>query len=426
MKVYRLFVLAGTLAATAACSSLDSQRAEPTTPKIAMDRQILVMLKELPVRHYLPGYFLRPSYATNASEAQLQTARQISHEYGFTLVSDWVMPSIAVRCFLGEVFPGKTPTDVALRLAEDARVESAQPVQAFHPLGHNDPYYDLQTNAKLLRLDEIHRIATGRQIRVAQIDTGIELTHPDLDGQASGAMNFVDGTRYIAESHGTAVAGIIAAKADNGIGIVGVAPHATLVPLRACWESPSDGALCSTFTLAKAIQYVLSHRASVLNLSLAGPRDRLLERLIDKAIDEGITVVGAVDAFRPENSFPATHPGVVAVGSAGSAIVVTGEVLAPGEGVLTTTLNGSWGFLSGSSFAAAQVSGVVALLLEHAPKLRPGEIARILREHVQHTGPETSVVDACAALVSVSANLDCHCCDSINSPTRRQAGLQAY
>jgi subtilisin family serine protease len=195
------------------------------------------------------------------------------------------------------------------------------------------------------------------------------------------------------------------------------------MPLRACWEDRGrpGGALCSSFTLAKAIQYVLSHSARVLNLSLAGPRDRLLERLIDKAIDQGITVVGAVDSSQPEDSFPAAHPGVIAVGSAGTAIVVSGEILAPGEHVLTTTLNASWGFLSGNSFAAAQVSGIAALLLERSPKLRPGEVSRILREHVHQSGSESSVVDACSALASVSAGLDCQCCDITSPSARRQA-----
>jgi subtilisin family serine protease len=423
MKIYRLILVAGALAAATACSSLDSHKAERASRDIPTDRQILVMLKEFPVRHYRPGYFPQPSYSTSASAGQLQTARRLAQEYGFTLVSDWAMPSLGVRCFLGEVPPGRAPGDVASRLAADARVESAQPVQVFRAMGHNDAYYELQTSAKMLRLDELHRIATGKHVKVAQIDTGVELTHPDLDGQLSEARNFVDGTGYVAELHGTAVAGIIVAKADNGIGIVGVAPAATLMPLRACWEDGGQPgtALCSSFTLAKAIQYVLSHPARVLNLSLAGPRDRLLERLIDKAIDQGITVVGAVDPSQPEDSFPATHPGVIAVGSAGTTIAVIGEVLAPGEHVLTTTLNGSWGFLSGSSFAAAQVSGIAALLLERSPKLRPAEISLILREHVHQTGSESSVVDACAALASVSASLDCQCCDITNPSARRQA-----
>lgn len=430
MKLHRLFLLAGAVAASTACSSFDLHKTDHTTPQIATDRQILVMLREFPVRHYLPDYLPRPSYATNAPESQLLTARQLAREYGFRLVSDWPMPSIGVRCFLAEVFLGKTSVDLALRLAADSRVESAQPVQVFRALRHNDAYYELQTNAKMLRLDELHLIATGRQVTVAQIDTGVELTHPDLDGQLFDARNFVEGTHYVAELHGTAVAGIISAKADNGIGIVGVAPDATLMPLRACWENEveSDGALCSSFTLAKAIQYVLSHPVRVLNLSLGGPPDRLLERLIDKAIGQGITVIGAVDVSQPQNSFPATHPGVIAVGSMGTPIALSGEILAPGERVLTTTPNGSWGFLSGSSFAAAEVSGIVALLLEKSPKLGPVAISLILREHVQQTGPQSSVVDACAALASVSASLDCQCCDIANTPARHrhQARAQAF
>jgi subtilisin family serine protease len=169
------------------------------------------------------------------------------------------------------------------------------------------------------------------------------------------------------------------------------------------------------------MQWVLSHPTHVLNLSLTGPRDRLLERLIDKAIDQGITVVGAVDPAHPEDSFPATHEGVIAVGSAGMPVAVTGEILGPGEHVLTTTLNGSWGFMSGSSFAAAQVSGVAALLYEGSHKLGPKDIALIMREHVHHSGEETGLVDACGALASVYPGLECRCCDTTRPSERHQA-----
>jgi subtilisin family serine protease len=108
---------------------------------------------------------------------------------------------------------------------------------------------------------------------------------------------------------------------------------------------------------------------------------------------------------------------VIAVGSAGMAITVEGEVLAPGEHVLTTTPNGSWGFLSGSSFAAAHVSGIAALLLERSPKLKPGQVSVIFRQHVYETVEQGSVVNACAALASVSAgNLPCQTGD-MNVPT---------
>jgi subtilisin family serine protease len=422
-------LIVATFVAGAACSSFDPPKVGNPAPGITTERQILVMLKETPVRHYRPGSFPQPSYGSGpAPMSQLRTAQQLAREYGFQLVSDWAMPSLGVRCFLGEVPAGQVPREMASRLAADSRVESAQPVQVFRSLGHNDAYYELQTSAKLLKLDELHQIATGKHVSVAQIDTGVDLKHPDLDGQLSEARNFVDGTQYRVESHGTGVAGIIVAKADNGIGIVGVAPGATLTPLRACWEAEgqSGAALCSSFTLAKALQYALSRPTRVLNLSLGGPQDHLLERLIDKAIDQGIVVVGAVDPTQLEGSFPASHPGVIAVGSAGTAITVNGEVLAPGNHVLTTTPNGSWGFLSGSSFAAAHVSGIAALLLERSPKLKPGQVSVILRQHVYETAEQGSVVDACGALASVSAgSLPCQTGD-MNAPTaHRDAHAQS-
>jgi subtilisin family serine protease len=278
----------------------------------------------------------------------------------------------------------------------------------------------LQASAKALRLDQLHQMATGRNVRVAEIDTGVDVKHPDLDGQLARARNFVDGTDYVAELHGTAVAGIIVAKADNGIGIVGIAPAATLMPLRACWQSADDlgGALCSSFTLAKAIQYALTQRAHVLNLSLAGPRDRLLERLIDKAIDQGVTVIGAMDPAAPAESFPATHPQVIAVASASTGGTLGGVILAPGDDVLTTTPNASWGFVSGTSFATAHVTGITALLLELSPNLKPREISAVLHENAHNPAADggAPVLNACAMLAHLSKTRDCHCCEALANP----------
>ena len=415
--------MAWTLAASFAlaltgCSGLDTQRADTAT-----SGQILVMLKEHSTMHFRPGSYASPSYRSgSAPPAQMRIARELAAEYGFKLVSDWPMPSLGVRCFVAEVPEGLTPEDVVSRLTADPRVESAQTVQVFRTAGHNDPYYELQANAKLLHLDELHRFATGKNVKVAQIDTGVELSHPDLKGQLFDAKNFVDGTRYVPESHGTAVAGLIVAKADNGVGIVGVAPAATLMPLRACWENQDEsGALCSTFTLAKAMQWLLRNPPQVLNLSLTGPRDKLLARLIEKAIEQGITVVGAVDPDHPEDSFPATHPGVIAVGAAGTPVAVDGEVLGPGEHLITTTLNGSWGFMSGSSFAAAQISGVAALLYGSSRKLGPKDISVILRAHVHQSGEEMGFLDTCGALASVYPGLDCRCCQITQPSERHQA-----
>ena len=112
---------------------------------------------------------------------------------------------------------------------------------------------------------------------MAVIDSGIDAGHPDLAGQVAVNRNFVSGQPLVAEQHGTAVAGIIAAKADNRMGIVGVAPGTRLLGLRACWQGrDSASTVCDTLSLAKALYFAVESRADVINLSLSGPDDRLL------------------------------------------------------------------------------------------------------------------------------------------------------
>ena len=410
----------------AACSVIQQPVLEKTPgATFTSSKQILIMLKESPVRHYRPGPGLFRDYAsTPAAAREMQIARELAQTYGFVVINDWPMPSIGVRCFLGEVKADQSSEDIAAHIASDVRVESAQPVRLFRTLRQNDPFDGLQSSAPLLRLDELHTMATGKQVRIAQIDSGVDIGHPGFKGQTLDARNFVDGSDYVAESHGTAVAGIIAAKADNRIGIVGVAPDATLLALRACWHTPADtnGAVCSSFTLAKAIQYAILRHANVLNLSLAGPRDRLLERLIDRANENGIIVVGAIDPASPSNSFPASHNGVVAVATAGAQGSGSTAIYAPGDHVLTTTPNGGWGFVSGSSFAAAHVSGIAALLLEIAPALKPADIQAMLREQMAEDALAAGapVLNACNLLASVWHNSDCPCCGVVTHRRIRQ------
>jgi subtilisin family serine protease len=204
---------------------------------------------------------------------------------------------------------------------------------------------------------------------------------------------------------------------------VGVAPDATLLALRACWQNPADtdGAVCSSFTLAKAIQYAILRHANVLNLSLAGPRDRILERLIDQAIENGMSVVGAIDPDFPSNSFPASHVGVLAVAVAGTPGRGSMAIYAPGDHVLTTTPDAGWGFVSGSSFAAAHVTGIAALLLEISPALKPADIHAMLHEHMagETLAAGGTILNACSLLASVWRKPDCPCCGVITNRRMR-------
>jgi subtilisin family serine protease len=216
----------------------------------------------------------------------------------------------------------------------------------------------------------------------------------------------VDNSPYAAEVHGTAVAGIIAARGNNGVGMVGVAPGATLLALRACWPKTRDGeaAVCNSFTLAKALQYALNERAQVINLSLTGPRDRLLERLLAVAAERSVVVVGA--AAPTPAGFPSASASVIAV-SASPHGGTASTLIAPGTHVLSTLPGAAWGFVSGASFAAAHVSGVAALLLERAPGLSPATLRQALRPPA--STPEATL-DPCAALARVSSGLGCACC----------------
>jgi len=372
------------------------------------------MLRERSARHYQPGMPQIPQYPSGVHARELHTVAELARQYDFRVLSDWPMASLGVRCFLAEVAAGATPREVAARVAADPRVESAQAVQVFHAMGHNDPYYSLQTSAALLKLDTLHRMATGSRVRVAQIDTGVDVRHPDLQGQLAEIRNFVDASEYTAELHGTAVAGIIVARADNGIGIVGIAPGATLLPLRACWQAVADaGAVCTSFTLAKALEYVLTQHVRVLNLSVAGPQDTLLARLIDRAIESGTAVVAALDPSAPATGFPANHANVIAVAALDTASRSARTIIAPGDRVLTTLPNGSFGFMSGSSFAAAHVTGLAALLLELSPQLKPADVAASFDQamHDDALHPGAHLLNACAMLTRVSRRGDCSCCE---------------
>ena len=403
--------LVGIFVLAAGCASAPPHANQ--APSGSAEQQILVMVKESAVRHYRPGPASLAGYDSAAGRARSRkVAESLVHDYGLKLVGDWAMPALGVRCFLVELAPGQMPAEMAERLSADPRVESAQPQHLFRVSGHDDPYYPLQTGAQELQLDALHRMATGKGIKVAQIDTGVDMHHPDLAGQTSAERNFVEGPLPAAEMHGTAVAGIIVAQADNGIGIVGVAPGARLIPLRACWESTAAGnAVCSSFTIAKAMQFALIERVRVINLSLTGPYDRLLERLIDSATQDKIAVVAALDTAVP--GFPATHPAVIAVAVNGSANAPASAILAPGRDILTTTPGASWGFFSGASFAAAHMSGLAALMLERSPALKPDALRRILLEHQSAAVADgMRVLDACAALAQASGARDCGCCST--------------
>ena len=410
------------LCIVAACAPLD-RLPDMRVDDSSAQRQVLVMLRVAPP-HFRPDVDYAGGYDSRVGrDARRRIAEGLANQYELRIIDDWPMPALGVDCFVMETQSTSSLARLVDKLSLDPRVESAQSMNLFHVLGYNDPLYPLQPAAKSWHLADIHMITTGKNVRVAEIDTGVEVTHPDLSGRIALSRNFVDARTEVAEVHGTAVAGIIAATGNNGIGIVGIAPEARLMVLRACWETggPVDPAVCSSFTLAKALQFALSADAQVINLSLGGPRDRLLERLLDSALSRGITVVGAADPAIGDGGFPASHRGVLAI-AGDDAHDVAGDILrGPGRDIPTTVVDGKWSFVTGSSFAAAHVSGLVALLRELAPALQPLQIREVLAPQGMSGVAVYShaIVDACAAVERTTGTCACACAlahDTKSSP----------
>lgn len=350
--------------------------------------------------------------------------------YALTPLYQWTLESLGEPCIVFGTPEGRRVDELVERLAVDRRVSMAQPVHLYRTLaaegtakGYDDPYAHLQHGVESLNLAGAHRRATGKGVRVALVDTGVDLAHPDLADRVVRASNFVVAGEqsFTSDVHGTAVAGVVAAGANNGRGIVGVAPEAEILALKACWQEPptSRQAVCNSYTLAQAVDAAFEQRAQVVSFSLAGPHDPLLARLLRHALDRGVTVVAAGDEESRGGGFPAALEGVLAVRAANlqghlRSPPGPGERLpllaAPGVDVLSTIPREAYDFFTGSSMAAAHVTGVVALLLEKRPDLTPAEIARLLAETARPVGPEVDnphpgsshpagrLVDACAAL----------------------------
>lgn len=329
-------------------------------------RQVLVML-QLPKAHYRPDGSYAGTYGEGVGRrSRHRVAEELARAHGLEMRSEWPMPLVGVDCFVMALPAGdtRTPAQVAQMVSGDKRVAWAQPVGLYQAENRErpEPLYAAQPAAQQWRLADLHQFATGRGVRVAVVDSGVEAGHPDLAGQVANNQNFVDDRPPPPESHGTAVASIIAARADNGAGIAGVAPHARVLAMRACWQTKQAQTLCSSLGLAKALHAAIQQDAHIINMSLSGPDDRLLGLLLDQALARGVAVVAAQPPLGRAGAFPANHPGVIVVGSVPP--LPAGAMLAPGRDVPTAAPGGGWALMTGSSFAAAHASGLLALVRE--------------------------------------------------------------
>jgi subtilisin family serine protease len=418
-RLVSYLALSAALFALGACATNDPLHL-PASAREQGSRQIVVTIRDNPAAlASAPGSTAAlplsgPGY--RGSGFAQRVARDIERDYALHRVAAWYIDALHVHCVVYALDDEPGRDALIERLRKDARVESAQRMQSFRttadPTGaatsYNDPYFPLQRAVDSMSVPAAQQWSQGRGVRVAVIDTGVDTGHPDLRGRIEGSFNLVDddAAQFVLDRHGTAVAGAIGAVANNGLGIVGVAPQVRMLAIKACWETAGDGtASCSSLSLAAALAIAIRQHVQIVNLSVTGPSDALLERLVERAIDAGIVVVAA-DMRRGTQAgntsdFPLKVQGVIAVANAdqtradqdrtaaGAAVLC-----APGRAVLTLVPGARYDYVSGTSMSVALVSGVTALVLER----------RALRNtHDELTQLLLSTADAGAAGALVNA-----------------------
>jgi subtilisin family serine protease len=350
---------------------------------------------------------------------------ELSKRHGIQASGEFPLPSIGVDCLVYKVPKQQKLEQVIQQLRTDTRVVLAQENQVFEGIqsGESDPFASISYGPQLVHADAAHRITTGKGIRVAVVDTGAEKEHPDLKGRLQHTANFVDGgdRTFTRDRHGTAIAGVIGARANDGIGIYGIAPDAEVSVFKACWypETTDAKAQCSSWSLAKAVDAAINNGARIINLSLAGSHDELLSKLLETAHQRGINIVAAALEKQVQPGFPAELSfavPVISTGSDGQPIQpgwlsqYPGVVAAPGIEILTTVPKEGYDFVSGSSLAAAHVSGIIALLLELKPALSPKQVKELLLRNGQEENEPAiplHVLDACAILQTLEHTGGC-------------------
>ncbi|MBX6328493.1 MAG: S8 family serine peptidase [Pseudolabrys sp.] len=283
---------------------------------------------------------------------------------------------------------------VVRALERDTMVVSAQPnylfalqAEAGSPAEGDPAQYAL---AKL-HVPQAHATARGSGVRVAIIDSQVDAHNPELSGSIVATFDALPAPAT-SHAHGTAIAGVIAAHGR----LMGVAPEARLLAAHA-FDPQADGARATTFSILKSLDWAVDNGARIINMSFAGPFDPAIHHNLAVAHKKGIVLIAAAGNAGATSPplFPASDPDVIAVtatdsndrlferANRGSHVAIA----APGVDILVPT-PGGYEVASGTSYAAAEVSGIAALMLERDPALTPDRVRRALETSAVDLGPK--------------------------------------
>ncbi|MFG1776195.1 S8 family serine peptidase [Micromonospora sp. NPDC049048] len=274
-----------------------------------------------------------------------------------------------------------------------------------------------QWHLNFLKIAEVHQITHGEGVTVAVPDTGVD-PHPDLAGNLRpGIDTFGGGSgdgRQDEDSHGTGMAGLIAAHGQAGNrGALGIAPKASIFPIRVKIKNQGG----TSHDLADAIDYAIRQNVGVISISAAGAPDSRLLAALDAAARANIVVVAGAGnkPLSQHVGFPASHPSVIAVGGIDrlgrlATVSATGpeiDLVAPAVDIYSTSIDGKYRRGTGTSDATAIVAGAAALIRSKYPYLPASEVAHRLTATAIDKGPPGrddeyghGVIDLVAALTA--------------------------
>jgi subtilisin family serine protease len=323
-----------------------------------------------------------------ASGTTQQSIDQIARRYDLTSLESQSLPLIGSTLYRWRIGGRRSAADVVGAIENERIVSSAQPNYIFTLQEQaaavaddtkGDPAQYVLTK---LQIKQAHQLAAGKDVLVAVIDSEIDASHPDLAGTIVKSFDALSGDAS-PHKHGTAIAGAIASHGK----LLGIAPGVHLLAVRAFDDAPV-GAKGTSFGIYKALQWAADNGARVVNMSFAGPPDWELHRMLAAAHEKGLVLIAAAGNAGPNSPplYPAADPDVIAVTATDSndglfKMSNRGKyiaIAAPGVDILADAPAQSYQITTGTSVAAAHVSGVVALLLESKPSLKPQDIRAML------------------------------------------------
>jgi subtilisin family serine protease len=324
---------------------------------------------------------------------------------------------IGTTLYRYEIKDKRSVPAVIASLERYPQVAAVQPnyVYTLQQAGQNGHFVEEQYTVPKMHLAEAHMISNGEKTLVAVIDSGIDWTHPEISGAVTRGFNAIGGDWEKAQ-HGTEIAGIIASHAD----LTGVAPQARLLAVRAFKAGGKVAVVGETFDILAGIEWAVKNKAQIVNMSFAGPFDPDLSREVAEGSRRRVIFIAAVgnEGKAAKPSYPAAYENVIPVTATDRADAIfkdasrcaTTCIAAPGVDIFAAAPAGAYKHDSGTSMAAAEVSGVVALLLDAKPGLDPKAVRDLLVQTAKHLSlpdPDESsiagIVDAYAMLEAAAA-----------------------